>query len=76
MGKLQPGPKIGQILDILLQDILEDPKNNTKKYLQARAKNLLTLPDEELDRLSKNAKTSRDHIETRRDEMTKQKYWI
>ena len=76
MGKLQPGPKIGQILDILLQDILEDPKNNTKKYLQARAKNLLTLPNEELDHLSKNAKTSRDHIETRRDEMTKQKYWI
>jgi tRNA nucleotidyltransferase (CCA-adding enzyme) len=76
MGKLRPGPKIGQILDVLLGEVLEDPKNNTKKYLQTRAKELLDLTDEALRQLAKKARAEREHIETKQDEMTRQKYWV
>jgi coenzyme F420-reducing hydrogenase alpha subunit len=76
MGGLHPGPKVGHVLDILLGDVLEDPKHNTKKYLQNRVRELLNIADEELRQLAKKAREDREHIETKRDEMTKQKYWV
>jgi len=38
--KLEPGPKIGAILDVLLGEVLEDPERNNAKYLLKRAKEL------------------------------------
>ena len=32
--KIKPGPKIGQILDVLLGYVLDDPKKNTKEFLE------------------------------------------
>jgi len=37
---LKPGPKVGEILDTLYEEILDNPKNNTKKYLQDRLKEI------------------------------------
>jgi hypothetical protein len=37
---LEPGPKIGAILDVLLSEVISDPELNTKKYLESRAKEL------------------------------------
>ena len=38
--KIQPRPKVGAILDVLLAEIIEDPKKNNKKYLEKRTKEL------------------------------------
>ncbi|MDD3711240.1 MAG: HD domain-containing protein [Patescibacteria group bacterium] len=38
--KMKSGPKMGAILDVLLAEVLEDPKLNTKKYLLKRVKEL------------------------------------
>ena len=38
--KIEPSPKIGTILDVLLSEVIEDPKLNTKKYLEKKAKEL------------------------------------
>ena len=76
LGKLHPGPKVGYLLDVLLGEVLEDPKRNTKKYLEKKAKELLLFEETELLHLSKKAKRERDHVETKQDEMTKQKYWV
>ncbi|MFQ5772802.1 MAG: CCA tRNA nucleotidyltransferase, partial [bacterium] len=46
--KLEPGPKIGLLLDVLLVDVLDDPKRNNKKYLEKRAKELAKMPEAEL----------------------------
>ncbi|MDZ4247727.1 MAG: HD domain-containing protein, partial [Patescibacteria group bacterium] len=35
--KLKPGPGIGRIQDALLEEVLDDPKRNTKEYLLERA---------------------------------------
>ncbi|MCH7605411.1 hypothetical protein IID24_05485, partial [Patescibacteria group bacterium] len=54
----------------------EDPKKNTKKYLEKKAKELLSLEEVELLHLSKKAKRDRDQVAMKQDSMTKQKYWI
>ena len=38
--QLKPGPEIGRIQNALLEDVLDDPKRNTKEYLLKRAKAL------------------------------------
>lgn len=37
---LRPGPAIGKIQDALLEEVLDDPKRNTKAYLLKRARTL------------------------------------
>ncbi len=47
-SKMEPGPKMGAILDVLLSEVLEDPSLNTKKYLLKRVENLDKMDLEEL----------------------------
>ncbi|MDP4007423.1 MAG: HD domain-containing protein [bacterium] len=76
LGSLSPGPKVGYLLDILLGEVLEDPKRNTKLYLGEKAQELLSLEETELLHLSKKAKKEREEVVTKQDEMTKSKYWL
>lgn len=74
--KIQPGPKVGQILDVLLSYVLDDPKKNKKEFLEKEIKKLGKLSDEKLKNLAQKAKKEREKLEMKRDEMTKQKYWV
>ena len=78
MGKLgiAPGPEVGQILAILLDEVLDDPKKNTKKYLQARLKELGAMNEEGLDNLSKAAREKNEQYDQAVDEGIKGKYWV
>ncbi len=73
---LQPGPKVGQILDILLGFVLEDPKKNNKEFLENEIKKMGKLSEKELQKLAQEAEKEREKIEQKRDEMTKKKYWV
>jgi len=73
---IKPGPKIGQILDILLGIVLIDPAKNDKNFLADKIKELGQLSEAELMKMAQDAKEERDQTETKRDEMTKQKYWV
>ena len=46
---IEPGPKVGYILNILLDEVLDDPKKNTKEYLDEKA---AALNDKSLDKLA------------------------
>ena len=70
------GPKVGQILDILLGYILLDPRGNNKAFLGKEIKRLGGLSGKELKKQALDAKEERDEIEMKRDEMTKKKYWV
>ena len=74
--KIEPSKKIGQILDILLDQVLSDPKKNSKVYLNKETLKLGKLSEKELDNLSKKAKLEKEGVESERDEMTKKKYWV
>ena len=45
---VKAGPRIGWTLNALLEDVLEDPKKNTKEYLHKKTTELLELSDTEL----------------------------
>ena len=74
--KIKPSPKVGMILDILLEDVLKEPKSNTKAYLKKRLKELGKLNDEELNGLAKEAKEEKAKVITKEDQETKEKYWV
>src|SRR3989344_2143022 len=52
------GPHVGIILEILLSEVLSDPKLNTKEYLEKRVIELHKLPQEELVAQGKAARAS------------------
>lgn len=59
----KPGPKIGYALHALLEEVLDDPKRNTREYLDTRTKELLELPEEELKTLGEAGKKAREEKE-------------
>src|SRR3989338_4870949 len=73
---LQPGPKIGYILNALLQEVLEDPKLNTVENLEKMAKNMNKLSDAELKKLGDLAKEKREKEDDKEIEIIRKKYWV
>ncbi len=73
---IKPGPRVGQVLDILLGIVLNDPKKNKKDFLEKEIKKLEKLSEKKIGFLANEAKKEREKIEIKRDEMTKQKYWV
>ncbi|MDO8183924.1 MAG: HD domain-containing protein [bacterium] len=67
--KIKPGPKIGYILHALLEEVLDDPKLNTKDYLLNKAGDLIALSDQELSKLGAKAKEAKEAKEA--DELLK-----
>lgn len=71
--KTQPGPKIGAILDVLLAEVIEDPKKNNKEFLKQR---VLALDKEDLNKLRRLAKGKIEEKKEEEDLKIKEKYWI
>lgn len=57
------GRRIGWILHALLEEVLDDPKKNTREYLESRVRELDALPDLELQELGEAAKHQKDMLE-------------
>jgi len=74
--KIKPGPRVGQILDILLGYVLKDPKKNKKEVLKKEIEKLGKTNEKELASLAQQTRKERRDIEMKRDQMTKKKYWV
>jgi len=72
----KPGPKIGQILDALLGIVLDDPKKNTKKFLEIEAKKLAKFSEKELKELAEKSKEEKFEAQEQEDKTVKEKYWV
>ncbi|MFH1175139.1 MAG: HD domain-containing protein [bacterium] len=70
---IQPGPKIGSILDVLFSEVLDDPEKNTSEYLEKRAKEISALDLLELRKLAKEKIEERKEEE---NETIRRKHWI
>ena len=73
---VSPGPKIGYVLDALLEEVLDEPEKNDKKYLFSRAKELGEKTDEELRRLREQSRDKIGDMEKNREEEIKKKYKV
>ncbi|PJE64182.1 MAG: hypothetical protein COU90_03725 [Candidatus Ryanbacteria bacterium CG10_big_fil_rev_8_21_14_0_10_43_42] len=73
---IEPGPRIGFLLKILLEDVLDDPALNTKDYLEKRVKELGEMSDAELKKLADEAKKKADAVEEGAVGTIKKKHWV
>ncbi len=69
----KPGPQLGAILEILLAEVLDDPKLNTLEYLADRA---IELQKEDLQQLRQIAKDKIKEEKQKEEQQTKGKYWV
>ena len=69
--KMEPSPKMGAVLDVLLSEVLEDPERNTLEYLLERAQKL---QDFNLEELRIQAKEIIEEKREEDDKKIKRKY--
>lgn len=74
--ELPEGMRVGWILNSLLEEVLDDPKKNTKAYLTKRARELNKLSDAELKKLMESAKKKKEEIETEIEEEMKKEFHV
>ncbi|MBI4159712.1 HD domain-containing protein [Candidatus Wolfebacteria bacterium] len=73
---IPPGPRVGQILAILLEDVLDDPGRNTAEVLEKRVKELGAFDDNRLLDLAKKARGKKDEFESGAEEEMKGRYYV
>jgi len=74
--RIKPSPKIGAILSILLEQVLDDSKKNNKKYLKKEAKELNRLSENELKKKQKIAQEKYKNLLEENEEEIKKKYYV
>ena len=71
-----PGPKIGHILHILLEEVLEDPSKNKVEYLNEKAIELYKLSEIDLRKMGDKAKIKKESEEEKQVEEIRKKHWV
>jgi len=74
--QLPQSPRVGWILNALLEEVLDDPKKNIKESLTARAKQLGKLSDGELQKLFASAREKKSTVEDEIEEDMKKKFYV
>ncbi len=73
---LPPGPKIGQILDVLLEKVIDNPLLNERQKLEDLARELNLKREEELLEMCRKANESLEKASTEKDLEIKKKYRV
>jgi tRNA nucleotidyltransferase (CCA-adding enzyme) len=76
LAGVSPGPRIGFILEILLSEVLDDPKKNEIGYLEGRVKELGTLPESELVEKGKEAREKNQSEDEKEKEGIRDKFGV
>lgn len=72
----KPGPKIGYILHALLEEVLDDPKKNTREYLEKKSVELGAIPEKELKALGDKGKEKKEEKEEEEIKKIRQKHFV
>ena len=76
LTKAEPGPYIGFILEILLSEVLDDPKLNNVEYLEKKVSELYKLPTNKLADQGKQAREKNANEDEREVEKIKQSHGV
>ena len=74
--EIPPGVKVGQILEALLQEVMDDPGKNSRDRLVARVKELGVLTEQELVATAAAAESKIELAEDERVSSIKAKYYV
>lgn len=69
---IEPGPKIGLILNYLLSEVIDDPSKNTREHLEERVKELSSKSPDELRAALEKIEKARE----KEDEEMMKKYYL
>ncbi len=73
---MKPSPRIGWILNALLEEVLDDPSLNTKENLMNKIKTLDKLKDNELEKLGKKGIEKKEKLEEEEIEKLHMKHGV
>ena len=73
---LKPGPKVGAILDLLFDEIIDDPSRNEKEYLIKRAREIKEMSEEKLSQMRKKAQEKYEEVLEYEEGKIKDKYGV
>lgn len=76
IAKIKQSPKVGFILNILLEEVLDNPELNTKEYLEKKTEELSKMTDEEIEQSAKKAKQKNAHLEEIKIQELRKKYFV
>jgi len=71
-----PGPKVGHILNALMEEVLENPKLNDEMFLVKRSVELSELSEKELKTLADKGKERKDKLEEKNIKEIRGKYHV
>ena len=74
--KISPGPKIGQILNALLEEVLDDPSLNTEEYLNKKTLELSNMSDIELKVIGEKGKLKKEEVDEKEINKIKSKHFV
>lgn len=69
-------PRVGHILNALLEEVLDDPAKNSREYLLGRMSELNALSDDELAKIREEAEEKLETMEGERITAMKKKYYV
>lgn len=70
------GPRVGQILNALLEEVIDEIEKNNREYLKSRIKELNKFSDKELEELREKAESKTQLLEDQREAKIKEKYYV
>ena len=76
VAHVTPGPKIGNILLVLLDEVLENPEFNSEERLQKRAKELAIVSDETLKKMDDKGRKTKEDLEQESISKIREKYHV
>ncbi len=76
LTKEKPGHRIGFILHALLEEVLDEPKRNTKKYLEKRAAEFAALADAKLKKVGEAGKKKREAEDEKEITEIRKRYFV
>ena len=74
--KIEPGPKVGKVLAVLLDEVLESLGLNQGEILKKRVQELGRFSEKELEKLADKAKENAKEVQQRIDDEIKRKYFV
>ena len=73
---IDPGPRVGHILNALLEEVIDNPKLNSREYLLKRTEELNQLGEKDLMELARAGKDKLEEEIEKEDESIKEKFWV
>ena len=73
---LEPGPRVGMMINAMMNEVLDDPVKNTNDYLEKRAKELNEMDEAELAELGQMGREKTAQEEEKEVGKIKEKYYV